>query len=158
MHVHGQNMNLGNRRRGRISIKEVSTAEELKQAQAIRVEVLEAEQGFPHHVNIDGLDESADHVLILDDGVPVATARLTETDPGEGTIARIAILESHRGRGLGKRLIRRLEDAAKRHGLHIIRLKPHAHLEQFFQALGYERVADPVTVGQHRLLGMVKKL
>ncbi len=76
MHVHGQNMNLGNRRRGRISITEVRTA----------------------------------------------------------------------------------EDAATRHGLHTIHLKPHAHPEQFFQALGYERVADPVTVGQRRLLGMVKKL
>ncbi len=60
---------------GKISIKEVKTPEELKQAQAIRVKVLESEQGFPHDMNIDGLDESADHILILDDGVPVATAR-----------------------------------------------------------------------------------
>ena len=75
-----------------ISIKEVKTPEELKQAQAIRVKILETEQGFPHDTNIDGLDESADHVLILDNGVPVATARLTVTDSGEGKIARIAVL------------------------------------------------------------------
>ncbi len=98
---------------GKISIKEVKTPEELKQAQAIRVNVLEAEQGFPRDVNVDGLDESADHILILDDGVPVATARLTVTDSGEGKIARIAVLGSHRGVGLGKRLIRGLEGVAK---------------------------------------------
>ena len=74
-----------------ISIKEVKTPEELKQAQAIRVKVLESEQGFPHDVNVDGLDQSADHVLMLDDGVPVATARLTVTHSGEGKIARPGI-------------------------------------------------------------------
>ncbi len=50
--------------RGTISIKEVHTAEELKQAQKIREEVLEKEQGFPHDVNIDGLDPSAIHALL----------------------------------------------------------------------------------------------
>ncbi len=141
-----------------ISIKEVKTPEELKQAQAIRVKILETEQGFPHDMNIDGLDEAADHVLILDDGVPVATARLTVTDSGEGKIGRIAVLGSHRGIGLGRRLIRALEGAAKARGLHTIHLEPHTHLEPFFQTLGYERIAEPVTVGSHRLLGMVKRL
>ncbi len=143
---------------GNISIKEVSTAEDLEQAQEIRVKVLESEQGFPHDVNVDGLDQSADHVLILDDGVPVATARLTVTDSREGKIARIAVLGSHRRIGLGRRLIRALEGAAKARGLHKIHLEPHAHLEPFFRALGYESVTAPVTVGPHRLLGMVKRL
>ncbi len=143
---------------GNISIKEVSTAEDLEQAQEIRVKVLESEQGFPHDVNVDGLDQSADHVLILDDGVPVATARLTVTDSGEGKIARIAVLGSHRGIGLGRRLIRALEGAAKARGLQTIHLEPHAHLEPFFRALGYERISEPVTVGPHRLLRMVKRL
>ncbi len=141
-----------------ISIKEVSSAEELRQALAIRVKVLESEQGFPHEVNVDGLDQSADHVLMLDDGVPVATARLTASDSGEGEIARIAVLEFHRGIGLGRRLIRALEGTAKARGLHTIHLEPHAHLEPFFRALGYERITEPVTVGPHRLLGMVKRL
>ena len=143
---------------GSISIKEVQTPEELKQTQAIRVKVLESEQGFPHDMNIDGLDESADHILILDDGVPVATARLTVTDSGEGKIARIAVLGSHRGVGLGKRLIRGLEGVAKRRGLRTLHVEPHAHLEPFFRVLGYERITEPVTVGPHRLLGMVKRL
>ena len=75
-----------------ISIKEVRTDEELKQAHKIRAEVLEREQGFPHDVNIDGRDPSADHVLALDDEVPVATARLTIPAEGEGMIARIAMI------------------------------------------------------------------
>ena len=42
-----------------IAIREVSTAEELEQAQEIRVRVLEEEQGFPHEINVDGADQSA---------------------------------------------------------------------------------------------------
>ena len=141
-----------------ISITEVKTPDELKQAQAIRVKILETEQGFPHDVNIDGRDESADHVLIWDDAVPVATARLTVLAPGEGKIARIAVLPSYRGLGLGKKLIRRLEVVAKRRGLHTLHLEPHTHLEPFFQALGYVRATEPVTIGRHHLLRMVKRL
>ena len=69
-----------------ISVKEVETATELAQAQRIRVQVLEEEQGFAHDVNLDGCDETADHVLVLDDGEPVATARLTEA--GDGGLER----------------------------------------------------------------------
>ncbi len=71
-----------------ISIKEVRTPGDLKLAQAIRVRVLEDEQGFPHDLNVDVLDESADHVLVLDDGVPVATARLTGN--GEEAVAKLS--------------------------------------------------------------------
>ncbi len=143
---------------GAISIKEVATAEELAQAQQIRVQVLEAEQGFPHDVNIDGLDPSAIHLLILDDNVPVATARVTASAEGEGKIARIAVLPSHRGRGLGKRLIRQLESVARRSRLRSLYVEPHAHLEPFFRRLGYEKVPCSVTPGGYDLIRMMKRL
>ncbi len=143
---------------GTISIKEVATAEELAQAQRIRAQVLEAEQGFPHEVNIDGLDPSAIHVLVLDDKVPVATARLTVSAEGEGKIARIAVLPSHRGRGLGKRLIRQLESVARRSRLRSLYVEPHAHLEPFFRRLGYEKVPCSVTPGGYDLIRMMKRL
>ena len=141
-----------------ISITEVKTPDELKQAQAIRVKILETEQGFPHDVNIDGLDSSAIHVLMLDDNLPVATARLTVSAEGTGKIARIAVLPSHRGRGLGKRLIRRLESLARRKGLHALYVEPHAHLEPFFRRLGYNKVRGSVQLGEYNLIRVMKKM
>ena len=143
---------------GTISIKEVRTSKELKQAQKIREEVLEREQGFPHDVNIDGLDPSADHVLVLDDEVPVATARLTISMEGEGKIARIALLPGYRGTGLGKRVMRKLEIIAKRHRLQTLFVEPHAHLEPFFRNLGYEKVPGSVELAGHHLIKMMKRL
>ena len=143
---------------GTISIKEVGTAEELMQAQKIRAEVLEKEQEFPHDVNIDGLDRSASHVLAFDHEVPVATARLTIPAEGEGMIARIALIPSYRGMGLGKRIIRQLEIVAKRRRLRTLYVEPHAHLEAFFRNLGYEKLPGSVEFGGHHLIKMMKRL
>ncbi len=141
-----------------ITIKEVRTAEELEQAQAIRVKVFEEEQGLPHEVNIDGADQAASHLLVLDGEVPVATARLTIVAAGQGRLARIAVLSSHRGMGLGKHLIQELETMGRRGGLHTPCLEPHAHLEGFYRALGYEKVAGSVDVAGHHLIRMRKEV
>ncbi len=141
-----------------ITIREVGSAEELEQAQEIRVRVFEEEQGFPHEVNIDGADQAASHVLILDAEVPVATARLTTVAEGQGMIARIAVLPSHRGMGLGRHLVRELENIGRRDGLHTLRMEPHAHLEGFYRALGYEKVAGSVDLAGYRLIRMKKEV
>ncbi len=141
-----------------ITIRKVSTAEELQQAQEIRVRVFEEEQGFPHEVNIDGVDRAASHVLVFDGEVPVATARLTVVAEGEGVIARIAVLPSHRGKGLGRHLVQELETMGRNDGLHTLCLEPHAHLEDFYHALGYERIAGSVNVAGYCLIKMRKKV
>ncbi len=141
-----------------ISIRKVSTAEELQQAHEIRVRVFEEEQGFPHEVNIDGVDRAASHVLLFDGEVPVATARLAVVAEGEGMIARIAVLPSHRGKGLGRHLVQELESIGRSEGLHTLCLEPHAHLEDFYHALGYEKVAGSVDVAGHRLIRMRKEV
>ncbi len=141
-----------------VTIRKVSTAEELQQAQEIRVRVFEEEQGFPHEVNIDGVDRAASHVLVFDGEVPVATARLTVVAEGEGMIARIAVLPSHRGKGLGRHLVQELETMGRNDGLHTLCLEPHAHLEDFYHALGYERIAGSVNVAGYRLIKMRKEV
>ena len=50
---------------------------------------------------IDGGDRSASHVLVLDAGVPGATAKLTIMSKGRGKIARIEVLPAHGAMGLG---------------------------------------------------------
>ena len=141
-----------------ITIKEVRTAKELEQAQEIRVRVFEEEQGFPHEVNIDGADQAASHVLVLDEEVPVATARITVVAEGQGMIARIAVLSSHRGMGLGKHLVQELEGIGRRGGLQTLCMEPHAHLEGFYRALEYEKVAGSVDVAGHHLIRMTKEV
>ena len=141
-----------------ITVREVRTAEELEQAQEIRVRVFEEEQGFPHEVNVDGADQAASHVLVLDGDVPVATARLTIVAEGRGMMARIAVLSSHRGMGLGRHLVQELETIGRRDGLQTLYLEPHAHLEGFYRALGYENVPGSVDIAGYHLIRMKKEV
>ena len=140
----------------KITLKRITTNRELHQAQQIRIEVLEHEQGFPHNVNIDGLDQSAIHVLLLDEENPVGTARLTKLNDKEGIIARIALLRSHQGKSLGKYLIHELEIQALQLGLTTLYIEPLYHLKPFFESLGYRQVKDFGKEGDHHLIQMVK--
>ena len=140
----------------KITLKRITTNRELHQAQQIRIEVLEHEQGFPHNVNIDGLDQSAIHVLLLDEENPVGTARLTKLNDKEGVIARIALLRSHQGKGLGKYLIHELEIQALQLGLTTLYIEPLYHLKPFFESIGYRQVNDFGKEGDHHLIQMVK--
>ncbi len=142
----------------KITLKLITTPGELHQAQQIRIEVLEHEQGFPHNVNIDGLDQSAIHVLLLDEENPVGTARLTKLNDKEGIIARIALLRSHQGKGLGKYLIRELEIQALQLGITTLYIEPLYHLKPFFESLGFRQVKDFGKEGDHHLIQMVKIL
>jgi len=140
----------------KITLKRITTNRELHQAQQIRIEVLEHEQGFPHNVNIDGLDQSAIHVLLLDEENPVGTARLTKLNDKEGIIARIALLRSHQGKSLGKYLIHELEIQALQLGLTTLYIEPLYHLKPFFESIGYRQVNDFGKEGDHHLIQMVK--
>ena len=142
----------------KITLKRITTNRELHQAQQIRIEVLEHEQGFPHNVNIDGLDQSAIHVLLLDEENPVGTARLTKLNDKEGIIARIALLRSHRGKSLGKYLIHELEIQALQLGLTTLYIEPLYHLKPFFESIGYRQVNDFGKEGDHHLIQMEKFL
>jgi predicted GNAT family N-acyltransferase len=139
-------------------MKVVSTPEELAAAMAIRRRVFVEEQGIPADLDEDGLDSSAVHVLVCDGKQPVATGRLVIDTRNEGVLARIAVLPSHRGGGLGRRVVRELESLARRRGLTALSLQPHRYLERFYADLGYETVAGTSIVGGHELITMRKSL
>ncbi|WP_380055252.1 GNAT family N-acetyltransferase [Falsihalocynthiibacter sp. SS001] len=71
---------------------------------ALRMAVFVDEQGISVEEEIDDLDDAAVHLIAMDDGRPVGTARLLFS--GEtGKIGRVCVLQSHRGTGLGAELI-----------------------------------------------------
>lgn len=81
-------------------IGEISAATDLALARKIRQQVFVDEQGIPAELEEDGLNENAIHVLLTLQGQAVGTARMHITDDNEGEIARVAIVEKFRGRGL----------------------------------------------------------
>jgi predicted GNAT family N-acyltransferase len=113
------------------------------QASAIRREVFILEQKVPEELELDGLDDQAWHVLILEKNIPVATGRLlVELDEINlikpvGRIGRMAVLKNHRGKGLGSKLLAALIDKGLELGLNEFYLHAQLTAQPLYAKLGF---------------------
>jgi len=142
------------------TIHPVQTAAELAAAIRIRHEVFVIGQNIPASENEDGNDPDCFHVLAKFNGKNVATGRLFFVDETTGTLSRIAVLESNRGLGIGKAMVKALEVIAVEQGLQYLSLTPHDYLYDFYVDLGYQLVAEKGVhfVEDHRLITMRKRI
>jgi predicted GNAT family N-acyltransferase len=90
------------------------------------------------------LDRDAFHVLAYRQGHAVGTGRLAVLDkppPGEkgrwGQLARMAVLRSSRGAGIGKALLEILSEEAKRLGLNGLSLHAQVSAQSFYEKEGF---------------------
>ncbi len=104
----------------------------------IREEVFVAEQSVPQELERDEYDDTAVHFLTLLDGEPVATARVILKDGGRtAKIGRVAVRKSHRGKGLGKDLLKAIEKDGPLVSAHRFVLDAQTHALPFYETLGY---------------------
>ena len=120
---------------------------------AVRHRVFVTEQSVPEELEFDDRDPGAEHFLALLDGVPAGAGRLTvtvcepATGPGQGmkgtgVLGRLAVDKAARGRGVGKLLVRSIEQRAAERGLAAVELHAQTHACGFYQQLGYASYGD----------------
>lgn len=116
------------------------TAGELYAIVALRERIFVVEQRCAY-LDADGYDLEARHLWAARDGRPVAYLRVVP--PGakfaEASIGRVVVDASERGTGLGRELMRR--------GIAMcggpIRIGAQAHLQRFYNELGFETASAP---------------
>lgn len=119
--------------------KKVINEEELKIAFAIRKDVFVKEQGVPLEDEFDQYDKlngDCKHILVHYNEQPVGTGRIRFIDE-VGKLERICILEPFRKFGLGKSIIKALEEIAEEQGAKKVKLHGQTHAEGFYKKLGY---------------------
>ncbi|MFC0336196.1 Predicted N-acyltransferase, GNAT family [Kushneria avicenniae] len=99
----------------------------------IRRIVFIQEQGVSESDELDDLDSECLHFLMHDGAVACGTARLLP----DGHIGRVAILASHRGRGLGVQLMYHVIDSARARGFTRCELSAQTHALGFYKQLGF---------------------
>ncbi|KIC33008.1 GNAT family N-acetyltransferase [Leisingera sp. ANG-S5] len=115
----------------------ISVTEDLETCFALRHQVFVEEQGVPVEEEQDALDGSATHLLALQDGVPVGTARIV-FNGNTAKIGRVCVLSSTRGTGLGAKLIEAAVDTARaRPGVIKAKLGAQIHALRFYEKLGF---------------------
>ncbi|QOS88992.1 GNAT family N-acetyltransferase [Peribacillus sp. JNUCC41] len=140
--------------------KRITTENDLKIAFHIRKEVFVEEQGFLLETEFDEYDElhaSSEHILVYYNEKPVGTGRLRVVD-GLGKLERICILEPYRKFGLGKIIIKTLEEIAKEKELSKVKLHGQTQAEGFYKKLGYQTSSDVFMEDGGPHLLMIKEL
>jgi len=120
-----------------VLVKLVDTREELAGAAAVRRRVFVEEQGVPLQEEYDAYDAVAVHAVALVDGQVIATGRLFTDEGGEAHIGRMAVDEKWRRVGIGGRVLRALEDEARRHNIQRAVLHAQTYVRQFYAVHGY---------------------
>lgn len=129
-------------------------SELIKLAQAIRYQVFTLEQQIPTELDLDGLDEESIHALVKVQGEPIATARLTMKGDGSSIMARVAVMEAYRGKGVAPKVVQALVAHAQNSGAESIEIHAHAYLRSYYERLGFEFITEVEIVGEHQLIEM----
>ncbi|WKB36014.1 GNAT family N-acetyltransferase [Terrilactibacillus sp. S3-3] len=112
---------------------------DLKKAFHIKKKVFVEEQGVPLEDEFDEFDRlkgECEHILVYYNDHPVGTGRLRVVD-NFGKLERICILEPYRKLGIGKIIIRALEEIAEEKGVSQVKLHGQTQAEGFYKKLGY---------------------
>lgn len=122
-----------------MNAKRVTTNEELMAAFAIRKEVFVKEQGVPLEDEFDQFDTLnglCEHIVVHYNEQSVGTGRIRFIDE-VGKLERICILEPYRKYGLGKMIIKTLEEIAEERGASQVKLHGQTQAEGFYRKLDY---------------------
>ena len=122
-------------------VRDADFAADFASIRLVRTTVFIDEQHVPLDLEFDDRDAVCRHVLALEAGAPIGTARL-DLDYG-GKVGRLAVLKSRRRGGVGRALMQRLHAIAREHGA--TKLWCHAQLTAvpFYERLGY-RSTGPI--------------
>ena len=141
-----------------IRIQTVKYSEHLIEIKAIRYQVFELEQGINLGLEVDGEDESAQHLLAYLDDYPIGTLRIRYLDPEKATIERLAVLATARGIGIGQQLMECALEAIAQTSIKIVIVNAQTYIKNLYLKLGFEAIGEPFQEAGIAHIKMIKYL
>lgn len=126
-----------------VTLRWVTQAAELRQAQDLRIRVFCDEQGVPRELEVDDQDAVARHgIAATPDGRVVGTIRLIV----QGTtvkVGRVAVDAAFRGRGIASALLDRAVEYAQDVRAEELRLAAQLSAASLYERAGFRRTSEP---------------
>ncbi len=107
----------------------------------VRKAVFIAEQKVPEFLERDEFDDHAQHVLVYDNDIPIATGRLFN-DGNHFKLGRICVLKPYRGMELGRSLMERLLEKAQGAGVERLYLDSQVSAIGFYRKFGFKEYGN----------------
>ena len=125
-----------------LTIKTFVYPEAFLEMKAIRRSVFQEEQSVESALDLDNLDETAEHLLAYLDNQPVGTARIRYLDHKTAKIERLAVLATARGQGIGKKLMEKALDVAAEKDIQEVLIYSQEYVKGLYQRLGFEQEGE----------------
>lgn len=120
-------------------IKEVRWSTHEAALRQVREQVFIVEQHVPAAIEWDAYDETASHLLVLDNQQQaIGCARILDS----GSIGRMAVITSWRGVGLGTALLDKAIHSCKERNISKITLSAQTHAISFYEKVGFVVCSD----------------
>ena len=103
----------------------------------LRYEILRKPWNQPKETSTDGMEESAINAFIEDNDKVIACGRLQDNGGGVGQIRYMAVDDNYQGKGLGKLIVTKLEEEARKINLHTIELQARENAVEFYKSQDY---------------------
>jgi len=120
-------------------IKKAKTKEEIDEALKIRYDVQLKPLGIPesdvkkHDIN----DKPITLIYINDDGKIIASSTAFPIGEKESELAYLAVLPKYQGKGIGREMVRGMEDEVRKRGIKKNIILARTYLKDFYGSLGY---------------------
>lgn len=135
-----------------------SSDEALKMCKEIRRKVFCEEQHIKESTEFDLLDSESIHILAKENSLPVATGRITPKNDGSVHFGHIAVKESARKTGLGKKLLSKMIEEAKKTGAERITVNAQTYAVGFYEKSGFCVDGVERSNGEFSFVPMVRDL
>jgi predicted GNAT family N-acyltransferase len=120
-----------------LDVRPTDGPDEVRAAFALRHDVFVLEQGVPTEEELDEHDETALHLVAVDDGIVVGTCRLLDEGEGITRLGRMAVARSARRRGVAAALLREADEQARAVGARRMMLSAQTAAEPVYARAGY---------------------
>jgi len=140
-----------------MTVKIITTDEELAEAYDIRKTVFVKEQHVPVELEIDEFEQDAIHFLCSDNNQHIGASRLRIVDHF-GKLERICVLKEARGNNYAKQLIDAMERELTNQGITEARLNAQTYIVPLYESVGYKVVSPEFMDANIPHVEMVKDL
>ena len=129
-------------------------------AYSVRIQGMNRQHNISLREEFDEHDaDGSFHIVLLDEGYPVATCRFYEIGKGIVSLGRVVVLPEYRKRGLGIRVISEAESWAKELGYSIVEIDSRIEVKDFYKKIGYVQTgSEVITSGVFECIKMKKNL
>lgn len=119
-------------------VKIATRADEVQRIIDLRVKILRKPWNQPAETATDAMENKSINAYIEDENKNVvACGRLQENENKAGQIRFMAVDDSQQGKGLGKLIVRALEEEGRKLNLKTIELQARENAVEFYKSCGY---------------------